>query len=120
MSELIVNQIVQFGPINLKDRGELGRNDLDDLTVVNDTVQRVSHLMGDGRVDKRQQLTFGLGRVVENLLRDIDEADHGFLDLTLFRVLSATFKLALVYLEEFKRRNKLLIDVLHARQISKN
>ena len=38
MSELIVNQIVQFGPINLKDRGELGRNDLDDLTVVNDTV----------------------------------------------------------------------------------
>lgn len=84
-------------------------NGKDNLALVDYGVQRVSHLVRDGRVDQAQEFSLSLRSVIKDLLRDVDEADHCFLLLTLKGLYQT-----LLDLEEFELWNVLVIDTFHA------
>jgi len=64
--------------------------------------------MRDGGINQTEKLTLGSGRIIEDLLRNVDEADHNF------NVLGCLcFYERLLDLEEFEFRDKLVIDVFH-------
>ena len=87
---------------------ELLADNLDDLALVDDTVERISHFVRDGRVDQREKLTLGPGGIVENFLRDVNEADHELFILTL-----GSLNLTLFNLKEFKLWDILIINTFH-------
>ena len=94
---------------------ELLADHLDDLALVDDAVKRVSHLVGDGRVNQREQLALGSGGVVEDFLRDVDEADHELFILTL-----GSLNLTLLNLKKLELRDVLIINTLHGLEPSDN
>ena len=108
--------------VDLQQRVELPADNLLDFAVVDNAVERVTHFVRDSRVNQCQQFTFGLRRVVENFLTDVNEADHIFTDSHLMH-LSVFFHplldldLTFVYLIELKRRHEVFFNSLHARQI---
>ena len=68
--------------------------------------------MGDRRVDERQELSLRFCRVIQDLLRDVYEADHYFVVFLIW-----TFDETPLYLEELKFRNILLVNVLHSTDV---
>ena len=91
-----------------------------DAAVVDDAVERVAHLVRNGRVDEGEHLTLRLRGVVQDLLTDIDEAYHALFDLLIDQ---AAFLLdalldcdpASVDFEELEGRDVLVFNALHAR-----
>jgi hypothetical protein len=65
--------------------------------------------MGDGGVDKGQEFSLCPGGVVQDLLRDVVEAEHH--SLLLIKALDAAF----LELDELELGYKLLFNALHAR-----
>jgi hypothetical protein len=59
-------------------------------------------------VDQREKFTLGSGGIVEDLLRDIDEADH---ELLVFGCLSLDDRL--LDLEKFELWDELVVDIFH-------
>ena len=65
--------------------------------------------MGNGRIDQAQEFFLSFGTVIQYLLRNVYETDHCF-----FGVVSHSFDLALLDLEELEFRYILLVNILHA------
>lgn len=87
---------------------KLDANSIDDLALVDDRVEWVSHLVRDGRVDQRQELSLRLCGVVQDLLRDIVEAEHISTVLTLL-----VGDLTHLELDEFELRDELIVNTFY-------
>jgi hypothetical protein len=92
---------------------ELLGDNLNDFALINDTIERISHFMGYGRVDKRKQFTLGSGRVIKDLLGDVYEANHKF---SVFTLGGSNF--TFFDLEKLKLGNILVIDAFHRLEAS--
>jgi predicted GNAT superfamily acetyltransferase len=71
--------------------------------------------MRNRRVNETQKLPLGLGSVIKNLLRNVNEADHCSI-LALDEASDQTF----LDLEELELGNELLVDAFHARKVLDN
>ena len=68
--------------------------------------------MGDGGVDEREELSLSLRGVVEDLLGNVNEAEHNSVLLAIIRL-----DVTLLDLDEFELWNILFINILHAWQV---
>jgi len=92
----------------LQDVLELLPNHLNDFALVDNTIQGVSHFVRNGRVDQRKQLALSSRGIVENLLGDVNEADHY---LSIFAL--SSFDFTFFHLVEFEFWNVFVVDSLH-------
>ena len=93
----------------LKQHEKLLADDLDDFALVDDGVERVTHLVRNGGVNKTKQFTFSSGAIIEDFLRNIDKANHG-----LFVFSALDFDHTFLYLEEFELRDIFVVYAFHA------
>ena len=66
--------------------------------------------MGNGRVDQTQQIPLGLWRIIEDLLRDINEANH-------VACLITSLHLTFLDLEVLELGDKFLFNASHSAQV---
>lgn len=118
---LLVEHISHLRRIHLQQLSELLHDHVQYLAIVNDRVERIAHFVRYSRVDQRKQLTLSFTCVIENLLRDVNEADHdgivGVLRSRRARPLLARVHHALVNLEVVEGGHQFLLDASHARQV---
>ena len=110
--ELLENLGVDVTGIGVHKHLKLLANHKNDFALVDNGVQWVSHLMGDSGVDERKEFSLCLGGVVEDLLRNVNEAKHNSILLAII-----SLDVALLDLDELEFWNVLLIYILHAWQV---
>ena len=97
-----------------------GKN-LHDFTLVDNWIQRISHLVWNCRVYKSKEFTFSFWSVVKNFLWNIDKANHFFLDNICYALqINGRFNYTFIYFKELKFRNEFLVYAFHALQIFYN
>jgi hypothetical protein len=100
----------------LQDMPQLLANHLQDLALINNGVEWISHLMRNGGVDQAEELPFSPRAIIKDLLWDVHKADHELHVLLLW----VGFDLTFLDLKELELRDIFVIDALHGRKAFDN